>query len=96
MAYSALCDWLIELSLDLIKPKVLPSSSSCSCLTATEKFCREAFLKSNLPMEERFNYFKNQICKARIWDSNGGQLLQRLQKRVGQFMEEIALLCDER
>ncbi len=92
-AYLALSDWLVELSLDLIKPKLLPANSTFSCLSAAGKFCRPTL---HLPMEERFLFFKKQICKARIWDSDGGQLLKRLQKLVAISMEEIASLCDER
>ncbi len=75
-AYSALCDWLLDISKTLIKPALssLGESGGNNCFV--ESNC-------NLACEERFSYFLKRVCKAQVWSDMGGSLFQRL-KEIAQ------------
>ena len=50
----------------------------------------------NLPIEERFHYFRNKICRARIWGDKQNALFARLKEAAKVYMGTVAALCDER
>jgi hypothetical protein len=50
----------------------------------------------NLRLEDRFTYFKSKVCKARIWEDDGGLLFKRLRDVACKFMADISRLCDDR
>ena len=94
--YIALGDWLLQLSLELIQPE-LPSPiwSSARSPLGTTGFDNSSTLPK-LRIEERFHYFREKICKARIWDDCNGALFIRLTHESERCMEEIAVNCDRR
>ena len=97
-AYVALCEWILQLSLDLVKPKlpgvVRDPATSCFMTSRGKKPPRN--LSNLLHLEERFLYFMKRICKARIWNDCGGDLFRRFRNQAQGFMDDIAILCDER
>jgi hypothetical protein len=90
-AYAAVLDWLLEVSTELIRPEmpVVNSKAVGDGGTRPGNGCR-------LRVEERFPYFTSKVCKARIWEDDGGLLFERLRVVARNLMDEIALLCDER
>ena len=87
-AYEALGDWLLDICKDLIKPD----------LRGYEGLPVEEFMADscNLPIEERFHYFRNKICRARIWGDKQNALFARLKEAAKVYMGTVAALCDER
>lgn len=63
--------------------------SSVFCLRFCNRTCQ-------LRNEERFPYFEERVCKARIWNNNDGALFKRLQAAAAVLMEDIASRCDDR
>jgi hypothetical protein len=71
--YYALCDWLLDICRDLIKPAIEGHEDPESDSTIVASKC-------NLPNEERFPYFQKRVCRARVWSDMGGGLFQRLRQ----------------
>ena len=94
-SYLALCEWLVELSLELIRPK-LPSSIQPDTCLSINTTGRSRAPRFHLRLEDRLHFFLKRLSKARIWDNDSGILFKRLQTKVESFMEDIAVLCDER
>ena len=94
--YSALCDWILQLSVDLIQPK-LPTFQiqPNSCIIPLTQFSKST-LQYPQDFDEKFRYFTKLVCKAKIWDNGDGALFKRLQARTKDLMESLAVLCDER
>ncbi len=82
-AYSAMCDWLLDISKTLIKPDVSSHGDSAGKVSFVESKC-------NLAYEERFSYFQRRVCRARVWSDMGGILFQRL-KKIAQVCLRVGL-----
>jgi hypothetical protein len=70
-AYSALCNWLLDISKTLIKPVMSSRKESGGNISFIDRNC-------NLSFEERFAYFQRRVCRARVWSDMGGSLFDRL------------------
>ena len=101
-AYEALCDWLLNISLQLIRPKLQTLSPLCAdenkehTSTGKREFGNQDDQNRNLRPEERFPYFTKRICRARIWGDRNGLLFKRLQGSATDYMDDIAELCHAR
>ena len=99
-AYATLCDWLLDLSLDLIRPTLptFPTSGVKTQLSTQDSEREIGGTQSGckLRLEERFPYFTRRVCKARIWSDKEGALFSRLQDKAARYMEEISELCHTR
>ena len=87
-AYSAICDWLLDVSIDLLKPDVLEEGGSLDM--------QQSILHSRLHQDHRFAYFCRKVSKARIWADNRNSLFERLKQTVQMFMRDMAQLCHGR
>ena len=101
-AYVALSEWLLNLSIDLIRPSLLmPTTSGAagqphSVLTREGNVDSTDGLSCKIRPEERFSYFTKRLCRARIWNDHNGALFNRLQSKAACYMEGIAELCHAR
>jgi hypothetical protein len=88
-AYSALCNWLLEISRTLITPAILSQRESEGNVEL--RFVRNRDLAingrnrdlainqhCNMTFNQRFSYFQRHICRAQVWSDMGGSLFQRL------------------
>ena len=83
--YSAVCDWLLDISKELIKPRIYHKEED-----------EMKSLKCNLRTEERFPYLKHKVCRVRLWSENGSILFDKLKAAVQLYMDDIARLCEDR
>ena len=95
-AYTALGDWLVSVSSELIRPKIQLSSLSGEGWTLHSDIKDGDAHTCKLVPEQRFPYFVKRICKARIWYDNDGVLFKRLQAKAAQYMDDVAELCHAR
>ena len=94
--YKALCDWLLNLSLNLIRPRLPSSQPSSSEKNPNLVSLQEDDDPCPLRPEERFPYFTKRVCRARIWGDYRGELFKRLQGKAVDYMADIAELCNAR
>ncbi len=92
--FKRLCDWLLDLSLELIRPEALSSTAGPANQALTT--CSDSIHRCQLRVEERFPYFVKRVAQARIWIDCDGILFEKLQKAVETFMLDTAVLCDRR
>ena len=78
-AYSALCNWLLDISKTLIKPEIPSLGKSGGDSIKDNSCCQLAF-------EERFSYFQRRVCRAQLWSDMGGSLFQRLKDFAQVFI----------
>ncbi len=84
--YDLLCEWLLELSASLIQPDVNGHCSGdvskyggndhSSDLVIGVELSTAA--QCPLAVEQRFPFFVNRVCRARIWMDDNGALFRRL------------------
>ena len=80
--YRALCEWLLELSEQLINPETVLSifiHGRTDCTTA----------------DERFRFFVQKVAKARIWHDDE-ELFVSLKAKAHLLMGQITIQCDLR
>ena len=87
--YQALCNWFLELSLDLVRPS-LPSADFRENDEAAKLSQRN--LSCALPEEQRFPYFLKFVIKCRIWSDSGGTLFERLKGSAQVFAARMLLV----
>jgi hypothetical protein len=92
--FKRLCEWLLDLSLELIRPEELSGTAGPG--NQASAACSDSMHRCRLRVEERFPYFVKRIAKARIWIDSNGILFEKLQKAVEKFMLDTAVLCDKR
>ena len=90
-SYSALCDWLLELCRNILRPDILDGSNSLESAHSgnTSRVCR-------LLPEQGFNYFMQKVSKARIWSCQTCDLFERLKVVVRDYMVEMSDHCHSR
>ena len=88
-AYSAVCGWLLDIATQLIRPELPADVQGATTPPPAAAACP-------LRVEDRFSYLTRKVCRARIWDDEGGALFERLQCAATSFMLDIGRLCDER
>ena len=101
-AYGTLCNWLLELTVKLIRPD-LPAASAADVSFVQAQPAKAGKVLADgtgsscrLAVEQRFPYFMSRVRRARIWSDNDGALFQRLHVAAADCMEEIAALCHQR
>ena len=80
-AYSALCNWLLDISRNLITPAILTqreSEGNVNLSFADRKRDLAINQHHNMTFNKRFSFFQQHICRARVWSDMGGSLFQRL------------------
>jgi hypothetical protein len=88
--YSAVCEWLLDISRELIKPNINCNESYEANSDGIQS------PKCSLRAEERFPYLKQKVCRVRLWSENDGELFDKLKAAVQLYMHDIARLCDDR
>ena len=102
-AYDVLCKWLLDLSIELIRPDFsdLRLEENCTAVSHPGQDMKSDELpdnvnECNLAVEKRFRFFLNWVRRARIWSNNDGVLFQMLQNAASDLMDDVAILCDQR
>jgi predicted outer membrane repeat protein len=95
--YDALCDWLLEVSRNLIEPDILKRLRDCKRPPA-DKDLESEILESErlLGAKQLFAYFKQRVAPVRLWLDHDRRLWQRLKRVAMDFTAEMALLFDAR
>jgi hypothetical protein len=84
LQYSALCNWILEISEILIKPD-----------SEIENGAAKPGQTRTLQAGERFRYFTKKVCRTRIWRDDP-DLFADLKKNAAVMMAKIVDQCDQR
>jgi hypothetical protein len=71
--YDLLCEWILEISIYLIRPEVVEASPEQSQTRPSTE------LRSDLRVEQRFPFLVRKVLKARVWEDSEYALFRRLQ-----------------
>ena len=98
--YNVLCDWLLEISRNLIEPEILTRwrDGKLSAAQAADKDLESGMLESERQgaAKQQFVYFKKRVAQVRLWMDHDRLLWHRLKRVAMDYMGEIARICDMR
>ena len=80
LQYRALCDWLLEISKELIRPDTQPTVRTSN--------------EARRGAAQRFKHFSRYVCHLQIWKDE--KLFEQLKKIAQDFLDEVEVLCDQR
>ena len=80
-AYDKMCEWLLAICKDLLRPGSLKDGNTLLC---------------RMPLERRFYYFVKNVSKLRVWGDDENYLFDRLKKVAQEFLTEMSKLCHQR
>ena len=84
--HEALCDWIVDISKQLISVKLEPRRSATFAAKKNEEDSSE----------QRFGYFLHRICKVQVWEGDNNQYFQSLKGAVHVELDRIAEVCNAR
>jgi ribosomal protein S27E len=93
--YALLCDWLLEISSNLIRADVPSDGDARDGTALAKKFDGAAALPTAAKVggETGMRYFVNKVAKARIWRDDA-ELFERLKARARAEMGKVFCSCD--
>ncbi len=95
--YDALCDWLLEVSRNLIEPDILKRLRDCERPPADKDLESEMLESERLVgAKQLFAYFKERVALVRLWLDHDRRLWQELKRVAMEYTAEMALLFDAR
>jgi len=95
--YDALCDWLLEVSRNLIEPDILKRLRDCERPPAENDLESEMLESERLVgAKQLFEYFKQRVALVRLWLDHDRRLWQELKRVAMEYTAEMALLFDAR
>ena len=91
--WNALNEWVLNKSLDLIRPKIIKSRA----MTTSFFDSLAEYVDEGRDIDaERFAYFLGTLSKARVWVESDESLFHTLKGHVKTSLDEIAKLCNLR